>query len=118
MDIQVIFVIPILILQKCPKRHPEVCKFWREKSGSCKRKERCDFLHVTLVNQMETSSQIFKCVGCKNAWEDKSFVVEHIIRGHETFFCLNCEDWVKFKTNVYDANWTLFDEWGYLRQDV
>merc|ERR1719318_2321754 len=103
---------------KCPKRHPEVCKFWREKSGSCKRNERCDFLHVTLVNEMETSSQIYKCVGCKNEWEDKSCVVEHMIRGHKTFFCLNCEDWVKMKTNVYDANWTLFDEWGYLRQDV
>ena len=41
--------------------------------------------------------------------------VKNIIKGHETFFCLNCDDWVKFKENVLEQNWTLYDQEGYLR---
>ena len=96
-----------------------ICKFWQ--SNSCKRNIKCDFLHVTMVsnddkNQAHKSN--YKCVSCKNAWEDASCIVRHIIKGHETFFCLNCEDWVKLKGYVFDKNWTLFDEAGYLRIDI
>ena len=33
-------------------------------------------------------------------------------------YCLNCEDWVQFKTKVFDPNWTLFDKAGYLRRNI
>ena len=51
-------------------------------------------------------------------WEDKKCVVEHYIKNTKTFFCHNCEDWIKKKVNVLDAGWSLFDQFGYLRTDV
>ena len=33
-------------------------------------------------------------------------------RKYEKFFCLNCDDWIKYKTKVLDQGWTLFDEEG------
>ena len=107
--------------QNCPERHPQLCKFWQNNQNSCKRNLKCDFLHVTMVNdddENQAHRQNFRCVSCKNAWQDVNCVVKHIIQGHETFFCLNCEDWVKFKGNVFDQNWSLFDEAGYLRRNI
>ena len=97
----------------CLDRHPETCKFWLKER--CNRNEDCDFFHGTFASNDESS---FKCVGCKNSWTDRSCVVKHTIDGNETFFCLNCQDWVKYKTRVYDPNWTLYDEDGYLKSDV
>ena len=107
--------------QSCPHRHPKQCKFWQSNQNRCKRNLKCDFLHVTMANENdknEAHKSTYKCVSCKNVWEDKNCVVKHVINGHETFFCLNCEDWVQFKTNVYDPNWTLFDKEGYLRINI
>ena len=73
----------------------------------------CDFLHGTFENSDETN-ETFKCVGCKNVWADTTCIVN----GQETFFCLNCEDWVKFKIMVHEQNWTLYDKSGYLRRDI
>ena len=73
---------------------------------------------VSNDDQNQAHKSNYKCVSCNNAWEDASWVVRHIIHGHETFFCLNCEDWVKLKANVFDKNWTLFDEAGYLRTGI
>ena len=107
--------------QNCPRRHPKQCKFWQNNQNSCKRNIKCDFLHVTLANEHdknEAHKPTYKCVSCKNVWEDRNCLVKHVIHGHETFFCLNCEDWVQFKTDVYNPNWTLFDEEGYLKINI
>ena len=66
----------------------------------------------------EAHTPAYKRVSCKNVWEDRNCLVKHVINGHETFFCLNCEDWVQFKTDVYNPNWTLFDEEGYLKINI
>ena len=99
----------------CSKRHPEQCKFWN--AGKCSRNESCDFLHVTLASGDHRFS-LFECAGCKNVWDDKACVVMQTINGRETFFCLNCQDWIKDKTRVFEQNWTLFDDEGFLRRDV
>ena len=101
---------------KCEDRHPELCKFWNS-TNKCRRNDTCDFLHKILEN-IEDDKAEFKCIGCKNVWDDKECVVRHMINGRETFFCLNCQDWVKFKTRVHDSNWSLFDESGYLKVDI
>ena len=100
---------------KCGDRHPEICRLWI--SSKCKRNESCYFLHGTFENSDETNAT-FKCVGLKNVWADRTCVVKHNIQGHETFFCLNCEDWVKFKTMVHEQNGTLYDKSGNLRRDI
>ena len=33
-------------------------------------------------------------------------------------FCLNCHDWIKDKSAVFEAGWTMFDEAGFLRTDI
>jgi hypothetical protein len=100
----------------CEDRHPEACKYWKS-TNKCKRNENCDFLHATFAKG-DDGIMAYKCVSCKNSWNDKNCVVKYSINGRETFFCLNCEDWVKIKTKVYDANWTLYDESGNLKVDV
>ena len=107
-------------VENCPHRHPQMCRSW-ESTNYCERNINCDFLHVTMANGddgYQISTPKFKCASCKNVWEERSCIVTHIIQGHETFFCLNCEDWVKFKTNVFDQNWTLYDEAGNLKRDI
>ena len=99
----------------CKERHPERCRQWS--SGKCKRNNNCDFLHVTLADDDERS-YLYQCVGCKNEWADRTCVVQHNINGKETFFCLNCQDWIQYKTRVHNHNWTLYDEAGNLRRDV
>ena len=100
----------------CKDRHPEMCKFWGSTS-KCKRNESCDFLHATFENS-DNGEVEYRCIGCKNSWNDKNCVFEHIINGRQAFFCLNCEDWVKFKTRVYESDWTIYDDSGYLKVDV
>ena len=37
----------ILLQQRnCPERHPRHCRFWTSKSEGCRRKEKCQYLHV------------------------------------------------------------------------
>ena len=111
--------------KSCMDRHPKVCKYWLKNRSGCLRKTSCDYLHVTLVqNEKEVEALYegepaeFKCVGCGNCWNDERCVVEHKIKNHMVYFCLNCDDWVKMKSKVLDENWTLFDEKGNLRHDV
>ena len=107
-------------VENCPHRHPQICRSWKS-TNYCEININCDFLHVTMANGddgYQISTPKFKCASCKNVWEERSCIVTHIIQGHETFFCLNCEDWVKFKTNVFDQNWTLYDEAGNLKRDI
>ena len=73
---------------------------------------------VTLVRSEKEEEIHFKCFSCKNMWSNKEFVVKHNILNHEIYSCLNCDDWVKDKSRVMDANWSLNDQNGDLRSDV
>ena len=87
---------------------------WVKCSQGCIR-ENCAYLHT---EEKENTPCEFKCVGCKSAWEDGKYVIEHVIDNRKTFFCLNCEDWIQLKEKVYEAGWSLFDEDGNLRNNV
>jgi hypothetical protein len=97
----------------CPDRHPKSCKWVKCRQG-CTR-EKCAYLHT---EEKEDTPWEFKCVGCKSAWEDGKYVIEHVIDNMKTYFCLNCEDWIQLKEKVYEASWSLFDEDGYLKQNI
>ena len=99
---------------KCPKRHPKICKWFTGSSG-CRRNKSCEFSHDTLVSD---DVQHFKCVSCKHDWNERRFVVRHEIQGMELYFCLNCDDWVKYKDRVLDDGWSLFDRDGHLNHLV
>ena len=81
----------------------------------CRRESECKYLHVTLAcNERES----FKCEGCKDVWTDKTCVVEHVITGHNCYFCLNCTDWIHYKANVLDEGWTLLYSFANLRTNI
>ena len=98
----------------CTDRHPKKCK-WMETSGGCRRNSDCDYLHVSNGSEEYES---FKCESCKSVWKDEHCVVEHVINGHKCYFCLNCDDWVQLKANVFKEGWTLLDTFGNLRMDI
>ena len=75
-------------------------------------------MHVTVADEKREILDNFECASCKYTWQDEECVVEHIIENMRTYFCLNCDDWVKQKTNVLKVGWTLLDEDGHLRADV
>ena len=80
----------------CDFRHPKLCK-WLETKGGCKR-ENCDYRHVTLACDEQitnNSHKTMRCAGCKRDWDNKNDVVEHMILNRRTFFCLNCNDWIR-----------------------
>ena len=109
----------------CPDRHPKVCKWQKTRSG-CRRGDECEYLHVTLVNdygelQAHKTYSItgdFNCVGCKSIFSDEKCVVKHVIQNIGTYFCLNCDDWIREKSRVFEQGWTLLDQYGYLRRDI
>ena len=101
---------------KCLKRHPKACKWYRGESG-CKRGNTCEYSHDTLVCSDDAKTE-FKCVSCKHEWTETKFVVKHLINGMEVYFCLNCDDWVKQKERVFDQGWSLMDQDGNLNYHV
>ena len=109
----------------CPDRHPKICK-WQSDRTQCKRGEECEYLHVTLANddremqahKNQLGNVEYTCVGCNSVFTDEWCVVKHVIHNMETYFCLNCDDWIKHKQRVYDQGWTLMDQYGYLRTDI
>ena len=101
--------------RECSYRHPKSCK-WLESNGGCRRKDDCDYSHKIKPAQKEVER--FDCVSCKHTWSEEKFVVKHIVKNMEVFFCLNCEDWVQYKSNVLDHGWTLFDQDGNLDYNV
>ena len=102
-------------IKDCPDRHPKMCKWLKSKVG-CKR-EGCEYLHVTLANE-EGNSAEYKCASCKDIWTDGTCVVEYTSQNQLVYFCLNCDEWVQNKENVFDAGWTLLDKDGYLRMGI
>ena len=61
---------------------------------------------------LNVDDEIFKCVSCQDVWEDRNCVVKHMIKQKAVFFCLNCNDWIKDKSKVFDQGWTLMDQEG------
>ena len=99
-------------LKECRERHPRKCK-WMEGTSKCRR-TTCDYFHATFASDDE----ILKCVSCHDVWEDRNCVVKHMIKHEAAFFCLNCDDWIKDKSKVFDQGWTLMDQEGFLRQGI
>ena len=98
----------------CTDRHPKKCK-WFEAGGYCKRDSQCEYLHVTPVFEDEGS---YKCESCTDIWNDKRCVVQQNFNGKQFYLCLNCDEWIQCKANIFDAGWTLLDKQGNLRTDV
>ena len=95
----------------CMERHPIRCK-WVKSEHGCSR-SNCEYLHNTLpINDS------FKCAGCLDIWNDPTCVIQHVIRNQEIYFCLNCNDWIKEKSRVFDQGWTLLNEQGFLRTGI
>lgn len=103
--------------KECSYRHPRECK-WDRRNGGCKRNEECAYLHVRNVEVNRERNMDYKCAGCNSSWNDKRYVVGHVIRSMNIFFCLNCNDWIKNKEAVLDQGWTLLDEAGFLRNNL
>ena len=90
----------------CQDRHPKVCK-WLSSEVVCKRTD-CEYLHDTPV-LCESQVANFKCVSCMDTLTDSKCVVKHAIKNHQVYFCLNCDDWVQNKENVFDHCWEMTD---------
>ena len=82
----------------------------------CKRND-CVYLHDDIANKEEKAHN-FKCVSCKDTWTDSSCVVKHSVKNHQVYFCLNCDERVQFKENVFDQGWTLLGNDGFLRTGI
>ena len=65
----------------------------------------------TNASVTDASNSEYNCVSCNYTWKDN-------INNTNVFFCLNCDDWVKEKTAVFNHGWSLFDVDGFLRHDV
>ena len=83
----------------------------------------CQYLHKASQKDKRGEEQVYgkihyQCAGCKCIWNDKWCVKEHIIQNIQVHFCLNCDDWIKDKTAVFDQGWTMFDEGGFWREDI
>ena len=98
--------------KECSDRHPRECK-WKRSIRGCKRNEEYDYLHVSQANVEAKETNVvnkvaeYKCAGCKSSWNDERYVVDHVIRNMNMFFCLNCNDWIRDKEAVLDQGWTL-----------
>ena len=95
----------------CMERHPLRCKWLKSESG-CNR-SNCEYLHNTLATH-----DGYKCAGCLDIWNDPTCVIKHLICNQEIYFCLNCNDWIKEKSRVFDQGWTLLDEQGLPRTGI
>ena len=87
----------------------------------CRRKN-CDFLDVTLAGDDGKKSahkqSCYECKGCESIYPAENYVVKHVIKNMQLWFCLNCDEWIQDKEKVLGKDWTLFDQNGDLRKDV
>ena len=95
-------------INKCQDRHPKPCK-WFNSSEGCSRSSGCEYLLVTVASE-ETVN--YRCEGCKDEWTKRNCVVEYVISNRKLYFCLNCDEWINFESNVLNDGWTLLDEAG------
>ena len=52
----------------------------------CKRQSECAYLHEVLGDNTKSEAENHTCSGCKDTWNDKECVVEHIL--HNKKVCL------------------------------
>ena len=71
-----------------------------------------------MMMKEEMEKKKYMCASCKSIWTDRTCVVEDSIQNQKVHFCLNCDDWVKHKEHVFEADWTLSDSDGYLREGI
>jgi hypothetical protein len=83
------------------------CK-WLSTPLGCRRGVECKYIHVSLASDEETVS--YTCEGCKDILNDGNYVVGHILNDKRCYFCLNCNDWIQHKANVFNKGWTLLDD--------
>ena len=105
--------------QSCAYRHPKICKWMKARNGC--RRHNCDYLHVTHAvddGKDNEAHKTYPCIGCKNVYEDKVCVVQHIVHNVGFFLCLNCDGWIQRKNEIILPGWSLFDENGDLKQNV
>ena len=60
----------------------------------------------------------YKCAGCNDIWIDRACMTEHVIENRRAFFCLNCDDWIRNKSKVFEHGWKLLDKGGFLRTGI
>ena len=95
------------------------CKWTKTEYGF--RRPNCEYFHVTLAcdDGKETEAhKSFPCYGCKNSYDDATFVVTHKVENVSYYLCLNCDDWIVFKDNILYPGWSLFDQNGDFRRDA
>ena len=103
--------------KECCDRHPKRCKW--DINGDCRRGSECLYLHIDKPDgEQNMVSNEYQCQGCRYIWNDRDCMKEHTIKNMRVFFCLNCDDWIKYKTAVFDQGWTMFDNAGFLRTDI
>ena len=86
--------------KNCEDRHPKVCKWWLQ--GGC-RGRNCDYLHVTSVHDDDKKNEAhknFPCYGCKNCYDDRTCVVQHVVQNTTIFLCINCDSWITRKDKI------------------
>ena len=107
--------------QDCKDRHPKTCK-WIGSIGGCTcTREACVYLHTKGEEKANTNLENveeFECERWKHTWNNKSYVVEHMINQRKVYFCLNCDDWIEYKSEVFNEGWTLLNEEGFLRHGI
>ena len=94
----------------CKDRHPKTCK-WIISIGGCTR-EACAYLHTKgeeKANANLDKIYVFKCEGCKHTWDNEKHVVGHVINHRRVYFCLNCDDWIEYKSEVFNEGQTLLN---------
>ena len=53
-----------------------------------------------LCGEIGIENLSYICISCKDTWEDRSCVVEHLVQGTRAYFCPNYEEWVENKSKV------------------
>ena len=67
------------------------------------RRQNCDYRHVTRAyddGKESEAHKMYPCIGCRNVYEDKVFVMQHIVQNVGFFLCLNCDGWIQKKEEI------------------
>ena len=79
------------------------------------------FADVTLVSddrKTNNAHEDLSCFSCKNNYNDRTCVVEHVVEHMRVYLCLNCDGWIQEKQNIMNPGWSLYDNFGQLRRDI
>ena len=71
-----------------------------------------------LCGEIGIENLSYICISCKDTWEDRSCVVEHLVQGTRAYFCPNYEEWVENKSKVIQEGWAMLGRAGLLETDL